>query len=384
MYIPSVHKRGDNVFTVNFWSVLLLYGVCQGIVLAGVLLSRRETRTLANVFLAALVVVVSLNLLSYVVVATDLYRAWPHLIVLFQPLLFMIGPLYFLHTKSVVGGYRPGYSDLLHVGPFALALVFRFPFLMLPAPEKIGAIDAYKALDSVAIPLVYYFYFALHVLQTLVYAVAARRSLSAVGAKTPGRAKQELEVLVPWMRFSHLFLGYWVATLLVLTFLAAAPGFAHEVDYALVLIQSFIVHAAGYVGIAASGRIRSRRVSSSQPDSASSKVLVQRLAALMQERKPYLDPDLTLAALANQVGLSGHVLSHVLNRHLGLSFSDYVNRHRVGEAQKRLVDPSNKHLTVLGIALDSGFSSKASFNRAFKKHTGSTPSQFIRTVTIAL
>jgi len=57
--------------------------------------------------------------------------------------------------------------------------------------------------------------------------------------------------------------------------------------------------------------------------------------------------------------------------------TDFVNSYRVEEFKARAVDPANSNFSILAIALDAGFNSKSSFNQAFKKFTGKTPSQYM-------
>jgi AraC-like DNA-binding protein len=104
--------------------------------------------------------------------------------------------------------------------------------------------------------------------------------------------------------------------------------------------------------------------------------LKQRLDDFMQLEKPYLENELTLGDLANRVGISAHQLSQLLSVGYGQSFYDFINHRRVREAQRCLKDPGFQPQSVLDIGLASGFSSKATFNSAFKKHTGTTPSAF--------
>jgi AraC-like DNA-binding protein len=85
----------------------------------------------------------------------------------------------------------------------------------------------------------------------------------------------------------------------------------------------------------------------------------------------YRDPQLTLTKLASLLGTSPRTLSRVLNEGLGVSFNDFVNALRVDDVAARLRQPGR--VDVLRAALDAGFASKASFNRAFKRHTGTTP-----------
>ena len=69
------------------------------------------------------------------------------------------------------------------------------------------------------------------------------------------------------------------------------------------------------------------------------------------------------------------MLSRVINSGFGQNFNDYVNEYRVREAERRLRDPRFRHYTLLAVALESGFNSKSTFNRVFKKLRGATPSE---------
>ena len=98
----------------------------------------------------------------------------------------------------------------------------------------------------------------------------------------------------------------------------------------------------------------------------------------VQEKKPYLDPGLSLRALAEQLGMHPNQLSWLLNESIGKNFSEFVNHYRV-EAFKQLAkDPGNAHLTLSGLAYESGFNSKTVFNTYFKQQTGLTPKQYLK------
>ena len=96
----------------------------------------------------------------------------------------------------------------------------------------------------------------------------------------------------------------------------------------------------------------------------------------MKSEKPYLEPDLNIYKLSEQIGTSRHYLSQVINEKAGKSFFDFINGFRVEEAQSKLTDPAMANKSILGIAFDSGFNSKATFNTTFKKHSGMTPSAY--------
>ncbi|MEE1943777.1 AraC family transcriptional regulator [Pedobacter sp. KR3-3] len=99
---------------------------------------------------------------------------------------------------------------------------------------------------------------------------------------------------------------------------------------------------------------------------------------LIETHKPYLADDLNLIKLAEQLNMSSHQLSYVINNGFNENFYQLINRYRVEEAKKLILDPKMDHLSLLGIAFEVGFSSKTVFNTTFKKMTGQTPSEYKR------
>jgi YesN/AraC family two-component response regulator len=97
----------------------------------------------------------------------------------------------------------------------------------------------------------------------------------------------------------------------------------------------------------------------------------------MQESKPYLRNELTLQELAKKLKIPRHYLSQIINDRLNQNFYTFINEYRVNEAKSLLLDPRFRHYSILAVALDSGFNSKATFNAVFKKQCGMTPSEFI-------
>ena len=101
-----------------------------------------------------------------------------------------------------------------------------------------------------------------------------------------------------------------------------------------------------------------------------------KITKLMKTQKPYLQPDLTLSDLANQLKTNTSIVSQVINTGFAKNFNDFVNGYRVDEYLSKIGTPQYKHLTLLAVAFECGFNSKTTFNRAFKKMTGKAPSDF--------
>jgi AraC-like DNA-binding protein len=110
--------------------------------------------------------------------------------------------------------------------------------------------------------------------------------------------------------------------------------------------------------------------------------LLATLERLMTVDRLYRQEGLTISALAAKLGVPERHLRHTINRGLGhRNFNEYLNRHRLADAKQALGDPSQVKVSILTIALDSGFQSLGPFNRAFKADTGMTPTEFRRAAT---
>ncbi|MFK7970333.1 MAG: helix-turn-helix domain-containing protein, partial [Bacteroidia bacterium] len=103
-------------------------------------------------------------------------------------------------------------------------------------------------------------------------------------------------------------------------------------------------------------------------------VFQQKLDHILQIEKAYLNEELSLGTLAAMIPTTDKKLSAFLNQHAGVSFYDLVNHYRVEAVKEKIADPAFAQFTLLALAFDSGFNSKTSFNRIFKKETGVSPS----------
>ena len=98
----------------------------------------------------------------------------------------------------------------------------------------------------------------------------------------------------------------------------------------------------------------------------------------VKEKRYYQDPELSLGSLAEKLGMSTHELSRIINTVLKKSFNDFINEYRVQDAGRKMQDPAFDHITLLGIAFESGFNSQSSFNRIFKQTIGKSPVEYKR------
>lgn len=108
------------------------------------------------------------------------------------------------------------------------------------------------------------------------------------------------------------------------------------------------------------------------------KRLLRKLETLMKEDKPYTNPDLKSVELARMIGTTSHSLSFLFNQYLRTSYYDYVNKYRVDEFKRLVADTDTSKYTLSAMAERCGFSSRATFFRHFKAHTGLTPAEYLK------
>lgn len=107
----------------------------------------------------------------------------------------------------------------------------------------------------------------------------------------------------------------------------------------------------------------------------------QLLLSFMEEEEPYLNPQLSLRGLAEQIQIHANQLSWLLNEKLGKNFNAFINAYRVQRFTQLAQDPNNAHISLLGLAYESGFNSKTVFNTYFKRTFGMTPKAFLKAQT---
>jgi len=103
---------------------------------------------------------------------------------------------------------------------------------------------------------------------------------------------------------------------------------------------------------------------------------LKELQKVMQNEKPYLNEKLSISELAEDIGISRHHLTQIINEHLNKNFYTFINEYRIKDVKKMLHNKNKKYYSILAIAYECGFNSKSTFNTLFKKFTGKTPSEF--------
>ncbi len=174
-----------------------------------------------------------------------------------------------------------------------------------------------------------------------------------------------------------------MAVLVVIAFLGYTEFVSNHAMDIIALMVSVAIYITGYSGLkqpeifsGESEVIPGKSSDKLIQNEDQAKSMVTKLKDLMEEEQLYRVNDLSLQGLAEAAEIPAYLVSQVINDHLDQNFFDFVNRYRIEDVCQQLKDPANDNLTILSLAYDAGFNSKSVFNTAFKKYTGTTPSQY--------
>lgn len=360
---------------LDIFSIVNFVGVGQAVFWAIALLGIKRHNKTANRMLAGLLFALAVGVASETLYTTQYILQIPHFTQLATPLMFLYPPLVFLYVKALTSAEFALKRNLSHFVPFLVSTFYFLPVYFLTREEKLellqqgdGALRSEAAVISVLILIIELAYIAgtLNLLRN--HASKVRNSYSTLD-----------QISLHWLR--NVIFGFMIVTVLYFFFSftnwtsvaksivpASVTVFVYVLGYqAIRQPEVFIQPQSGYRKYQKSGLTEER-----------AGAYLQKVVRFMEREKPYLDANLTLQELAGRVSISLNHLSQLLNERLNQTFFDFVNSYRVQEAKRELCNPAKAHLTILAIAYDVGFNSKSSFNSAFKKHTGITPSEFKR------
>ncbi|HVG41897.1 MAG TPA: helix-turn-helix domain-containing protein [Chitinophagaceae bacterium] len=281
-------------------------------------------------------------------------------------------------------------KTFLHFIPAVLVFFAMLPFYTMPASEKLNFMKGLTNGKSIKIPADQLVFMTLHVLQTVGYIFVAYK---LIRKKEEEFKHSSADVLVvkklEWLNtFNLCFSAYFLLYLILVILLTVINSYHVQLDYIMLLITSGSMYAIGYAAI------QSPEVFQAMPElplqqletdveaekqlprnGSKHSELKDKLLLYMEANKPYLKSDLKISELADLLSVPSYQLSQVINDEFLVSFYDFINKYRVEEAKKLLVEDSRNY-KILAIAYEVGFNSKATFNRVFKKFTDMTPSEF--------
>jgi AraC-like DNA-binding protein len=361
--------EGWRVIEFGVLSISLMVGTAQGLVLA-LMLWRVVINRAANRWLALLIVAVAALITPYIIGFAGFYDRWPWLS--FTPLSYTLafGPLLWLYAATLCG--RPPERAWPHFLPVVVqfaadALVFPFPLAIKDWWDTV----AHAPIIAPALRVVTFISLA-------VYGHMAWRCWADYRRWLGENVTDAVDFDPDWIRNFLLALG--LVGLVWLGFFIANvrdPTRNYFDQFWLYVIFSGLVIYLGVEGWRHAGMrypVPGDAVEEAVPAGRDWAALGARFEAEIEAKDLWRDPDLTAASLARALGTNSNYLARAFNEGLGANFNAVINRRRVRQVQAWLADPADTR-AILTMAMDAGFRSKASFNRAFAEFAGMTPTQ---------
>ena len=351
-------------------------------------LGQRSQRSDRVLFFCLLLVALLAHVLGQLLVVSDAYELAPHLVGAELAIKTALGPGILFYVRALTSRVRPGFGgrDWLCLVAPALVVLVSLPLASLSAEEKLALVDpATRDPDHWRLALFTCTATLIVFLGTTgIYLVAALRLQGGHRRRMMHEFANIERRSLDWLRLVlAVFVFAWLMYAVKQVFWLTGTSIP-ALNMILASTESLAIAAFAYLGLHQPDLPSDEPANRSAPDVTSPgrrpilsedrlSRTAQKLTLALNTNKLYADSELSLRRLSDITGVTKNHISETLSQKLGINFFDFVNSHRAAEAKRLLVETE---LSVLEIGLEVGFNSRSTFNAAFNKHAGSTPSAY--------
>jgi len=358
--------------------LILFAGAFQGIVFGSILLKSKNNR-IANRILAILLFLLSYRLSVQIMRLFGLgyYDTWYYFML---DLSWITGALLYFYTKAQTNiKFRISKKDYIHFIPLFIQISISI-FVRLQNLYWNGTKESLSWLGYWGY-VVWMNYSTIYIIASILIIYYSFKSLKVLQENSSLTIKK-----LQWIkRIIRSFQIYFSLVLVVLLVDLLIYNLVLQNNYFYFIRFYYYPFFIGislltyWIGMEGFSRKDEKKVSPKNTLSEEEKLklatVANQLKSLMEEKKLYKTPKLNLTTIARELNTKPYLISQCLSEILGKNFNDFINEYRVQEVQHLLSDPKNSKFTLLSLALEAGFNSKSSFNRAVQKHLGVSPNQ---------
>jgi AraC-like DNA-binding protein len=296
--------------------------------------------------------------------------------------LFLYGPLLYFYTKKVVyNDYLFKIKHLLHLIPFLLFTAFLT--IDIFSLSEVDQEEAMLQTKVANISLWVTFVSILIYLYLLSYLWFSNQSINTYRGVIKDKFSSIDNINLNWLKF--IIRSFTIITIIAMIN-GVLPIFGIAIFqyislvallvFTFLFINRVLIKAMNQPEIFSGISMKDlEKYAGSNINSDEIERYKLQLLELLKKEKCYLNPELTLQGLADQLQISSKVLSQVINQCFNQKFYDLINSYRCEEV-KEILSGDDHRITISEAMYQSGFNSKSSFNKEFKKLTGQTPSEF--------
>jgi len=364
---------------ISYLSFLIAF---QLLFLGAFLITHKKGNRRNNALLGTLFLLISWNMADITLSVNNLVLGSGILQKLDDGFILLYGPLIYLYTQGVIyRDFKLVPSHLLHLLPYLLFTVS----LMYTSNYVPGTSEEILQND---LPWQFYLGSGFLYAHLFIYLCLSYRTLQNYRKVIRNKFSQIEQINLEWLSLMLKIFGILSLVSLVHNFMALAK-IESVFLITLVLLLLFIFYFAIKVILkalrqpeifAGIGQEETVKYEGSNLTGEQVEAIRERLLEFIATEKPYLNPQMGLADLSEKLSVSSKHLSQVINQCFGKNFFDFINSYRIKEAQQIFRESGDDRLTVLEVMFEVGFNSKSSFNTAFKKETGQTPTEFRKTI----
>lgn len=359
-------------------------GIFEAVFLFSLIATKRK-KSVADSLLGGVFLLFAVNILSAFVEFYNRQNAYPFpaFINTTPPLILLHGPMLWFYVKAQTEqNFRFKPLHLIHFLPFTFSIAhFSYFIYLQPQAVKIS-LDAHEGFKQLP---TYGLLMMMILFSGPLYYIWALNILRKYTQRIKNYFSEITHIDLKWLRVllvSSLVMSCIINGTFFVDFFYPLASF-EKLQAASYIFVSLYVLFLGFFGHKQESLFTKVPLEQVEAPakvatniSKADEKFVYTLMETMKEKKPYLHPDLTLSALSEEMQVSEEYLSGILNNQLQRNFFDFVNHYRVEDFKIQCQDAKNNHLTLIAIAYDCGFNSKATFNRVFKNMTSLTPTQF--------
>lgn len=367
----------------NLWSILLIAFLSQCLFLFVSLLIKPAGNQNARLLLLFLLAIIFCVQFSNFSEATYLYRTVHGITNLGRGMVLLLGPVLYLYTLSVIyADFKFRYIHLLHFVPYLLALVIIWA-QENPVDDRILVLTIDALMEGkIAIDGKTSLWFVAYFTHLTIYFFLIRAFLLRSVKNPPAQYRFPVEHRFTWLRkLTITFCLVSVVFLGIILYVAITGVYSVAGNFIYSMVLGAMVYTIAFQALSDARTLKpdfDKKYASVNIEEQTEDVLLNKVLYFFEREQIYLHPEIRISALAKKAHTTPHVISRIINNRLNKSFSELVSYYRVEEVKKRLADPAYKHYSIMGIAMDVGFTSKSAFNETFKKQNGMTPSQYLK------
>ncbi len=371
--------------TFDIWSLIYLYVSFIGFYIAVVIHFNKNIDKIAKIIISAFIFIHSFFILHIFLYSTNTQFKFPHSYLMTSGFSFLYGPLLYFYFKRITQQYNFQIKDLLHLIPTVLILGYLLPIYMLSAEEKLKRLINEAAGYNSENSTVFVTVVALKITSLIVYGIFIRilyqKSQKNKLLNTENKIWQKNIYRIHFL----YIISYSIYGLLILNNQMISPIFKIQV-FLMASMILYIGYSANAQPMVFSGllsyhkNIPFKYEKSGLTESLSNE-LKENLVRLFTIDKIYKESDINLEMISKRLHTTRHNASQVINEHFNMSFHELINSYRIQEAKEILNDDKQKNLNIIDVAYEVGYNNKVTFNKAFKKDTHLTPSQYQKIYT---